>query len=106
MATTKKKRMTKAELYAAMADKTGLTKKQVQEFFDVLRDIARKELGSRGPKQFVIPDLVKLEVKKVAARKARKGRNPQTGEEITIPAKPAHNKVKAAPVKKFTEMVK
>ncbi len=106
MAATKKKRMTKAELVAALADKTDLSKKDIQGVLEALRDIAKKELGRRGPGELVIPDLVKLQVKLTPARKARKGRNPRTGEEITIPARPAQKKVKATPIKKLNDLIK
>ncbi len=106
MAATKKKRMTKAELIAALADKTDLSKKEIQGVLEALRDIAKKELGRRGPGELVIPDLVKLQVRLSPARKARKGRNPRTGEEVIIPAKPAQKKVKATAVKKLNDLIK
>lgn len=74
------KMMTKSQVTAHLADKTGLTKKQVNEFFDQLVNLACKE-AKNG---FVLPGFGKLVV---ANRKARIGRNPQTGEPIKIPAK-------------------
>jgi DNA-binding protein HU-beta len=75
-----KKPMTKAQTVAKLAEDTGLTKKQVGDVMDALADLAYKEakLG------FTIPKIGKLVV---VARKKRKGRNPATGETITIPAK-------------------
>ncbi|HXG03291.1 MAG TPA: HU family DNA-binding protein [Candidatus Binatia bacterium] len=72
--------MTKSQVTAHLADKTGLSKKQVNEFFDQLVNLACKE-AKNG---FVLPGFGKLVV---ANRKARIGRNPQTGEPIKIPAK-------------------
>jgi DNA-binding protein HU-beta len=61
------KSMTKGEIVDHLAGKLGTTKKQANEFLDT----------------FVIPGLGKISVGK---RKARTGRNPQTGESIKIPA--------------------
>ncbi len=74
--------MTKAQLVTALAEKTGLSKKEVQGFFDVLTDMAYSEVKKNG--EFVVPGFGKM-VK--AKRKAREGRNPATGESIKIPAK-------------------
>ena len=76
------KGMTKTALVRAMAEKTELSNKQVGGFFDLLADTAVKETKKNG--EFTIPGLGKL-VK--AERKARLGRNPQTGETIKIKAK-------------------
>ena len=75
-----KKAMTKSQIMSALADRTGLQKKEVQQVVEELVDLACKE-AKNG---FKIPDLGKLELKN---RKARMGRNPQTGEPIHIPAK-------------------
>ncbi len=74
--------MTKAQLVTALAEKTDLSKKEVQNFFDVLTDMAYSEVKKSG--EFMVPGFGKL-VK--AKRKAREGRNPATGETIKIPAK-------------------
>lgn len=76
------KGMTKTQLVRAMAEKLELTSKQTANFFQVLADTAVKETKKNG--EFTIPGLGKL-VK--AERKARIGRNPQTGEAIKIKAK-------------------
>jgi nucleoid DNA-binding protein len=80
-----------------MAEKLELTNKQVSAFFDLLTETAVKETKKNGV--FVIPGLGRL-VK--AERKARMGRNPQTGEQIKIKAKTA---VKFRPAKSFTDIV-
>ncbi len=76
------KGMTKTALIRAMAEKTELSNKQVASFFDLLSETAVKETKKNG--EFTIPGIGKL-VK--AERKARLGRNPQTGEAIKIKAK-------------------
>lgn len=72
--------MTKSQIQAALAEKTGLTKKQVALFFDELATLAYKEAKNSFP----VPGLGKLVL---VQRKARIGRNPATGEQIQIPAK-------------------
>ena len=74
--------LTKTQLVRQMAEKLELTNKQVSGFFDTLAETAVKETKKNGV--FVIPGLGRL-VK--AERKARLGRNPQTGETIKIKAK-------------------
>lgn len=81
MATTAKP-LTKAQLVTALSEKLQKTKKEVNVFLDTLADIACKETKKKG--SFVFPGFGKLVKVK---RKARKGRNPATGEEIKIPAK-------------------
>lgn len=75
-------KMTKSQLYAALSEKTGLSKKDVNDFMDKLVDLAYGEVKSNG--EFTVPGVGKL-VKQ--HRKARMGRNPATGAEIQIPAK-------------------
>ena len=75
-------KMTKTQLVRAMAEKLELTNKQSAAFFDTLAETAVKETKKNG--EFTIPGLGKL-VK--AERKARLGRNPQTGETIKIKAR-------------------
>ncbi len=74
--------MTKSQVVAHLAGKSGLQKKAVAGLLGELVALATKECKSSG--QFVIPGLGKA-VK--AHRKERMGRNPQTGEAIKIPAK-------------------
>ena len=74
--------MTKTALVRNMAEKLEINNKQAAAFLQHLADTAIKETKKNGV--FVIPGLGRL-VK--AHRKARLGRNPQTGEEIKIKAK-------------------
>ena len=77
-----KKVMTKAQLVSRIADKVDLTKAMANEVLDLFAKTAIAETKKNG--QFVIPGIGKLVKSK---RKARMGRNPQTGEAIKIPAK-------------------
>jgi DNA-binding protein HU-beta len=74
--------LTKTALVRQLAEKLELTNKQSAAFLDLLAETAVKETKKNGV--FVIPGLGRL-VK--AERKARIGRNPQTGEQIKIKAK-------------------
>ena len=76
------KALTKSQILTKLADKCGMTKKDVSLVVEQLVQLAYKE-AKNG---FTIPGLGKLVVVK---RKARMGRNPQTGEPIKIPAKKA-----------------
>jgi DNA-binding protein HU-beta len=73
------KMMTKSATFTHLAQKTNLTKKQVAELFDAVLALANKE-AKNG---FVVPGFGKLVL---ANRKARMGRNPQTGEPVKIKA--------------------
>ena len=76
------KPLTKAQLVTLLSEKLKVGKKDVNEFLDALTDTAYKETKKKGA--FTLPGFGKLVKQK---RKARKGRNPATGEEIKIPAK-------------------
>ncbi len=78
----KAKRMSKSELVRSMAEKLEIPNKQLAGLFDLLARTAVEETRSNG--EFTIPGIGKL-VK--AERKARVGRNPQSGEAINIGAK-------------------
>ncbi|HAT74291.1 MAG: HU family DNA-binding protein [bacterium] len=75
-------KMTKAQIMSALAEKTGLAKKEVVAFMDTLTEMAYSEVKKNG--EFVLPGFGKL-VK--MHRKARVGINPATGEKINIAAK-------------------
>ncbi len=99
------KRMSKAQIITELAEKTGLSKKDIQNVFAALLELIEREIGKRGPGEFVIPDIIKMKVKQIAARKERKGIDPFTKEERTFPAKPASRKVRATPLKRLKDLV-
>ena len=100
-----KKPMTKTEIINELAQNTELTKKQVSSVFDELAIVIERHIKKRSPGKFVFPGLMKIEVKKKPATKARKGINPFTREETTFKAKPAYRAVKIKPLKKMKDMV-
>jgi DNA-binding protein HU-beta len=74
--------MTQAEFFSDVAEKSELSKAQVRAVFAGVEDVITKKLKSEGK----IP-LGGLGYAKLVDRKARMGRNPQTGEPVKIPAK-------------------
>lgn len=74
------KPLTQAQIIDKLATANDLPKAKMKEILGSLSDLAYKE----AKKGFTIPGLGKIVLQK---RKARKGRNPQTGETIKIPAK-------------------
>ena len=74
--------MNKAELVEAMAKVTGSTKTDTERTLDAFIEVVSKNIKKKeGVK------LVGFGSFSVSDRKARVGRNPQTGEEIKIPAR-------------------
>jgi nucleoid DNA-binding protein len=102
-----KKSMTKSELLGAIATDTDLSKKEVSAVLESLSGQISKSLKRRGAGSFTLPGLLKIEKKKVPARKARKGvPNPfKPGELMDVAAKPASTKVKVRPLKNLKQMV-
>ena len=76
--------MNKTELVAAMADQTGLTKKDVEAVLKAFTDVVSGELKKGGKVQ-----LVGFGTFEVSERAAREGRDPQSGEPMKIAASKA-----------------
>ncbi len=74
--------MTKSQFMEALSSKSGMAKKDVVNFMNVLADMAYSEVKRNG--EFILPGFGKLVKMK---RAARQGRNPATGATIQIPAK-------------------
>ncbi len=99
------KARTKSEVTGAIADETGLTKREVASVFEAMAGIIKKDLGRRGPGMFTVPGLMKIRIKRKPATKARKGVNPFTGETMMFKAKPGRNVVKVTALKALKDMV-
>lgn len=97
--------MKKTAILNELTASTGLTKKQVSSVFDGLEVLVERHIKKGAAGQFTLPGLMKVEVKRKPATKARKGINPFTGEETIFKAKPARNVVKIRPLKKMKDMV-
>jgi DNA-binding protein HU-beta len=99
------KRLTKAQVVSELSDLTEIDKRSIGRVFDGLQELIKKQLGSRGPGEFVIPGLLKLRAVKKPATKDRPGINPFTKEPITIKGKPASKKIRATPLKNLKDLV-
>jgi DNA-binding protein HU-beta len=72
--------MTKRELIAAVAEKTGKSKKEVEMIISVIVDSIKDEI--KAGNKVSITSFGTFYLGKIAKRR---GRDPQTGKEITIP---------------------
>ena len=95
----KTNKVTNQDFINAVAEKTGLTKKDSRVAIDAVLEVIVENLG-KG-KEVSLPNHVGKFV--VTERAERKGRNPQTGEEITIPA---HNSVSFKAGKTLKDAIK
>jgi nucleoid DNA-binding protein len=102
----KVKPMTKTDLLSAVADKSGLTKKDVTSVLDALTDVIREQLSKKGPGAIALPGLAKISVNDKPAQKATTKANPfKPGEMMEVKAKPARRIVKVRPLKALKDMV-
>jgi DNA-binding protein HU-beta len=85
--------LTQAQLAAAVAERADLSKADAKSALAALEAVVLEELGEA--ERVKIGGLVQLTVRVKPAQRARKGRNPATGEEITIAAKKASVDVRA-----------
>ncbi len=90
--------LTQAQLVAAVADRAELTKADARKALTALEEVVLDELGNAQKVRLV--GVVQLSVRVKPATKARQGRNPATGEEITIAAKKASVDLRARPLAK------
>ena len=100
------KTLSKSEIITAIAENTGLARKQVNAVFAALSEQIEAAVGKKGPGTFALPGLVKIKVIQKPATKARKGINPFTKEETIFKAKPARNVIKVRPLKALKDMAK
>jgi DNA-binding protein HU-beta len=89
--------LTQTQLASALAERVEMSKSDAKIVLDGLEEIILEEIGNAEKVQ--IGKLVQLTVNLKPASKARPGRNPATGEAITIKAKPASVDIKARPLK-------
>ena len=90
--------LTQSQIIAAVADRAEISKAEAKRALDALDEIVLEELGNA--QKVRIGGLVQLTVRVKPAQKKRKGRNPATGEEIDVAAKPASVDVRARPLAK------
>ena len=90
--------LTQTQLLAAAAERADLSNAGAKRALGALDDVVLEELGDA--QKVRIGGLVQLTVRVKPAQKQRKGRNPATGEEIDIAAKPASVDLRARPLAK------
>jgi len=96
--------LTKSQILEHVSTLTTLSKKQVAHVLEALSELMHASIKPKGPGAFTLPGLLKINVIKKPAQKARKGINPFTGEEAVFKAKPARNVVKVRALKKLKDM--
>lgn len=104
-ATPATKRRSRGDAVKQIALGTDLKASKVKEVLDALTALIGADLGKKGCGEFNFNGLVKLKTVNKPATKSRKGRNPFTGEEITIKAKPASRKVRARALRSLNALI-
>ncbi|MEX0938301.1 MAG: HU family DNA-binding protein [Pirellulales bacterium] len=99
------KPMNKTEFINSLSGSTGLSKEQVSNVLEGLRNLISENLSEGGPGAVSIPGLMKVKVVRKPAVPERKGLNPFTKEETVFKAKPARNVVKIQPLKALKDAV-
>ena len=100
-----KTKMTKTAILNEIATNTNLTRTQVSAVMDELESVIERHIRKRSVGEFTLPGLLKIKAAKRPATKKRMGRNPATGEEIVIAAKPATTRVRVTALKKLKDMI-
>ena len=90
--------LTQSQMIAAVADRADMSRADAKRALDALDEVLLEELGNA--QKVRLGGLVQLTVRVKPAQKKRRGRNPATGEEIEIAAKPASVDVRARPLAK------
>lgn len=85
--------LTQTQLADAVADRAGLSRGDAKKALTALEEVVLEQIGEA--EKVKIGGIVQFTVRMKAATAARPGRNPATGEEITISAKPASVDVRA-----------
>jgi DNA-binding protein HU-beta len=88
--------LTQTQLADAVAERADLSRAEAKRVLTALEEVVLDEISNA--EKVKVGNLVQLTVRLKPATKARKGRNPATGEEITISAKPASVVVRARPL--------
>lgn len=97
---------TQSQIIETISENTGLQKKDVKIVLESLAELSHRHIMKRGSGEFKVPFMgLKIARKEKPATKKRMGRNPATGEEMVIPAKPKRKVVKVAILKNLKEVI-
>jgi DNA-binding protein HU-beta len=100
-----KTRLNKSQFVAALAEQSGLDKKQATAALDTINTIVAQQLGKQGPGEILIPGLLKLNVVDKPATPKHEGINPFTKEPMTFKAKAARQVIKVRPLKALKDAI-
>lgn len=103
-----KSKLTKSQFVAAVADKSGVSKKEASAVLAAVVTVVTAELKKASKKndaEVTIPGLLKVTAAHKAKVPARPGINPFTKEPIMIKEKPERKVVKARPIKALKDAV-
>jgi len=89
----------------ALAEKSGLNKKQATSALDTINVMVAQQLGKGGPGEVLIPGLLRLKVVDKPATSQHEGVNPFTKEPMIYKAKPAHKVIKVMILKALKDAV-
>ena len=95
---------TKAQALGLIADKSGLSKSDVNKVLDAVTAVMAESLRKHG--QFKFNGLMNVKRKSTPARAAYKGMNNLTGKEQMFKAKPASKTVRVSALKALKDLVK
>ncbi|VFN00815.1 MAG: nucleoid DNA-binding protein [Candidatus Kentron sp. G] len=98
------KHLNKSQLISAIAEHSGLTKKDVTSVLDALSAVVSRHVRSDGAREFVLPGLLKIRAVYKPATEERRGILGITGKETVFQAKPAKMMVKLTPLSGLKEM--
>lgn len=99
-------KQSKSQIYAELAQLANISKNDVKNLISAMRNLIERHVKPKGSGEITLPDLG-IKVRRISkkASKARTGRNPFTGEEIQIPAKPARKSVKVSALKTLKALI-
>jgi nucleoid DNA-binding protein len=98
-------RRSRSDVVKQIAEGTDLKPGKVKEVLSALTALMAADLSKKGCGEFNFNGLMKLKTVNKPATKSRKGRNPFTGEDITIKAKPASRKVRVRALRPLNAMI-
>lgn len=98
-------RMSKSEVINAIAEKSGVHKKEVNAVIDALNQVVADQLGAKGPGEVIIPGMLRLNVAIKPATPEREGINPFTKQPTVFKAKPERRVVKARVLKGLKDAI-
>lgn len=103
MSDEKKKPLNKRDLLAAVSDKSGVSKADVNKVYDSLAEVIEDQLKTNGI--LILPNLLRVNVVTKPATKERNSINPFTKAPMVVPAKPERKTVKSAVAKQLNDAV-